>query len=64
MIFVIGVRSIVAMFYCIISVFVYRTVAFKIPGLQDLLEIFPPTVTHPPEEAPLTLALCNLKTVR
>lgn len=67
MIFVIGVRSIMMIFYCIILVFVYQTVALRLPGLQDLLqiaEIFPSTVTHPPEEAPLTLALCNLKTVQ
>lgn len=65
--FVIGVRTISVVFYCIILKFGYQTVAFRIPGLDDLLEIahvFPQnTVTHPPEEAPLTVALCNLKTV-
>lgn len=65
--FVIGVRSILVIFYCIILNFGYQTVAFRIPGLQDLLqiaEIFPQNaVTHSPEEEPLTEALCNLKTV-
>lgn len=67
MLFVFGVRSILVIFCCIISKFGYQTVAFEIPGLQELLEIAQViprnTVTHPPEEAPLTQALCNLKTV-
>lgn len=67
MTFAIGVRPVLVISYCIILIFGQQTVAFRIPGLQDLLqfaEIFPQnTVTHPPEEEPLTRDLCNLKTV-
>lgn len=67
MIFLARVRTTLVIFFFIIFEFTYQTDAFKIPGLQDLLdisEIFTQNaVTHPPEEGPLTAALCNLKTV-
>lgn len=67
MICVIGVRSILVIFSIILK-FGCQTQAFRLPGFQDLLQIaemFPQnTVTHPPEETEVTVALCNLKTVQ
>lgn len=62
-----GNRSVLVIFYCIILKCEYQIVAFRVPELLDLLpfaDFFPQNaVTHPPEEGPLTLALCHLKTV-
>lgn len=68
MICVTGVRrSILVIFYCIIVNLGYRIEAFRIPGVQDLLElaeVFPQSIaTQTPAELSVTTALCHLKTV-